>query len=378
MEESRREFLKDLGKKTLTLAALPHILNLMGWIGEEAEAAMLGNYMEVEFYKRLPDKKIQCFVCPRHCILDAGETCFCLTRKNHDGRLYAHAFNNPCKLIPDDPIEKLPLHHYYPGAQTLSIATGGCNMRCLYCQNWQISQKKPEEVKTFSLTKEEATEGARSTGVKALAFTYTEPVSFLEYAKTIAKYAKPRGIKSVCATALFINEKPLKDLCRYIDAFAVALKGFSETFYQKVCGEPLKPVLDAIITLKKQRKWFEIVSLLVPTYNTSDKEIKEMCQWVRRYVGKDTPMHFSRFVPRFKLKHLPQTSVQDINRACEIAQAEGIQYVYSGNVAPHPKNNTYCHNCKKPVIERLGFKILSRQMKKNKCSNCGERIPGIF
>ncbi len=374
--ESRRDFLKNLGKQSITLAALPYVLSALGWL-DEIEGAIF-DPKEVEFYRKLPGRKIQCHVCPRHCVLNSGETCFCLTRKNHNGRLLNHAFNSPCKLIPNDPIEKLPLHHFFPGSQTLSIATGGCNLRCQYCQNWQISQKKPDELRNFKLTPKDAYEGTKATSVKTIAYTYTEPVAFLEYAKAIAKYTHPKGIKNVVATALFINEKPLRDLCQYVDAMAVALKGFNETFYQKICGEPLKPVLDRILTLKKIGIWFEIVTLLVPTYNTDDKEIKKMCRWIRRYVGKDVPIHFSRFVPRYKLRHLPQTPVQDINRACEIALSEGLRYVYSGNVAPHKYNNTYCPNCKKVVFERLGFKTLSSHINKNKCGHCGYKIEGIF
>ena len=374
---SRRDFLKTLGKGALCLGGVPWLLHQLGLL-EEVEAREIGGKIEVEFYKKLSGKRVQCFVCPRYCVLEDGEICFCLTRQNLRGRLINHAYKEVCKIIPNDPIERLPLHHFYPKTQTLSLATGGCNLRCLYCQNWQLSQRKPVELRNISLTPKQAYQGVKATSVQAIAYTYTEPVAFLEYMKAIARYTKPRGVKQVVATALFINEKPLRDLCQYIDAFAVALKGFNELFYQKVCGEPLQPVLDRILTLKNEGVWLEIVTLLVPTYNTSEKEIQSMCRWIRKYVGRDTPLHFTRFFPRYKLKHLPMTSLQDLERACEIALSEGLRYVYIGNVAPHRYNHTYCPRCQKAVIERLGFKVLSIHLRQNRCKFCGYTIQGVL
>jgi len=369
----RKAFKKNAGKQTLPLSPLFSALGR-----NEKTEEDIHDLKEVEYYKGLADKKIQCQVCPRYCIINPGETCFCLTRKNHGGKLYSHAFNKPCKIIPDDPIEKLPLHHFYPGSKTLSIATGGCNLRCLYCQNWQISQSKPEELKNFRLSPQDTLEGANSASVKTIAFTYTEPMAFLEYAKAIAQHTHPKGIKNVVATSLFIEEKPLVDFCKYVDAFSVDLKGFTETFYREVCGISLKPVLDRMITLKQLGVWFEIVILLIPHYNNSDKEITEMCKWTKKYLGDKVPVYFSRFVPLYKLRNYPQTSIQDIERACEIALAEGIQFVYSGNVAPHKYNNTYCPNCKKVILERLGFETFSNYLKKNRCGYCDVEIAGIF
>lgn len=333
---------------------------------------------EVDHYTQLPGNRIKCFVCPLHCELNDGETCFCRTRTNVGGKLFTRAYENPC-LLRVDPIEKLPLNHFYPGSSALTIATGGCNVRCLYCQNWQHSQKKPDELKTFELTPRDAVALARKKKVKTIAFGYTEPVAFMEYARDIAVLAKRARLKVAVATAAFVDPDPLLDLARYVDAFVVALKGFNEDFYHRVLGIQLAPVLTAIETLAKRSNcWLELVNLLVPTYNDDPEQIRAMVAWIHSHVGDDVPVHFERFVPEYRLANLPRTPVQTLEAACAAGRAAGLRYVYTSNIAPHEGCNTMCASCQTTVIERLGFKVLSNGLKRGVCPECRQKLPGVW
>lgn len=333
---------------------------------------------EVDFYKRLPDRKIQCFVCPLNCTLEADETCFCRTRTNVNGRLFTRAYNNPC-ILRLDPVEKMPLNHFRPGTQTLAIGVGGCNLRCTYCQNWQQSQKLPDELKTVTLTPAEAIKYARKKKIDTIAFNYTEPVAFLEYAHDIAVRAKRAHLKVVVASAAFVEPEPLLDFAQYVDAFVISLKGFSEEFYYNVTGVKLAPVLRAIETIRKRSDcWLELVNLIVPTYNDDPAGIRAMVRWIHERLGDDVPVHFARFEPMYRLTHLPRTPVQTLEAACAEARAAGLRYVYTSNVAPHNDTNTFCANCGTPVIERLGFRVLENRLENGACPACGERLPGVW
>ena len=333
---------------------------------------------EIDFYDRLPDKRIQCHVCPLDCVLNDGETCFCRTRTNVGGRLYTRAYDNPC-ILRIDPIEKMPLNHFRPGSRTLTIGVGGCNLRCLYCQNWEQSQKLPDELETFELTAQGVVEAARKKGIDTIAFNYTEPIAFLEYAKDVAVAARRAEMKVVVATAAFARPEPLLDFARYVDAFVVSLKGFNEGFYKRVLGVSFEPVLTAISALKhKTDCWLELINLVVPTYNDDLNEIRRMCGWIRREVGIMTPVHFARFVPMYKLTNLPRTPVQTLERACEVARQVGLRYVYTSNIAPHDGSNTYCHKCRSSTIQRLGFKVLDNTLVQGRCPKCRRPLPGVW
>lgn len=286
-----------------------------------------------------------------------------------------HAYENPC-VISVDSIEKLPLNHFMPGENNISIAVGGCNVRCIYCQNWQQSQSKPEELKTFSLSTSEAVAGSKKKECGIIAYTYTEPVAFFEYMIDVATIAKEKNVKNVCATALSINTEPLKELCKVIDAFSISIKGFTEQFYDKVVGCRLDPILKGIETIKKENKWLELVNLIVPTYNDNLKDIKNMCKWIKEHVGSETPLHFGRFVPEYKLRDLPRTPVQTLEKCREIALETGLKHVYIFNVSPHEGNSTYCPKCSSKIIERLGFKVLDNKIKNGKCGKCNTKIAG--
>lgn len=334
---------------------------------------------EIDFYDRLDDNRIQCHVCPLDCTLTEGETCFCRTRTNVGGRLYTRAYNNPC-IMRYDAIEKLPLNHFRPGTQTLSIATGGCNCRCLYCQNWQQSQKVPDELETFKLSPRQAVEAARKKNIDTIAFTYTEPIAFLEYAKDIAIAAKEVGMRVVVATAGFVNREALLDFAQHVDAFSIALKGFDEDYYYRALGIRLQPVLDAIETIANDTDcWLELTNLIVPTYNDDPHQFKPMTRWIHEHIGDDVPVHFARFVPMYKLKNLPQTPVQSLEQARDIALKAGLKYVYTSNIAPHEGNHTYCDRCGQALIQRLGFKVLEKTIKKwGGCSKCRNKLPGVW
>ena len=304
----RRAFLSAIGRCAGGACLACALRPLAAWASPDdpsTDFPALRFQRQIDFYERLPEKRIQCFVCPLHCVLNDGETCFCRTRTNVGGSLFTRAYNNPC-ILRTDPIEKVPLNHFLPGTETLSIGVGGCNLRCLYCQNWQQSQKLPEELTTFDLTPAQAVEAAKKKGLDTIAFTYTEPVAFLEYAKDIAKAAKEADLRVVVASAGFVETKPVLDFAKYVDAFCFSLKGFDEDFYYRVTGVHLDPVLEAIKAIKKRSKcWLELVNLVVPTYNDDLGRIKKMVVWIRNNLGGNVPVHFARFVPMYQLTNLP-------------------------------------------------------------------------
>jgi pyruvate formate lyase activating enzyme len=372
---NRRDFLLSAGRcaGTACLACMLDPLAGRAYAGEPPKWVR-----EIDFYNQLPEQKIQCFVCPLHCILKDGETCFCRTRTNVGGKLFTRAYNNPC-LLQIDPIEKLPLNHFRPGSKTLTIGVGGCNVRCIYCQNWEQSQKMPDELKTFDLTPADAVAYAQKKKIDTIAFSYTEPVAFLEYAKDVAVAAKKARLRVVVATAAFVEPDPLVKFAKHVDAFVVSLKGFDEDFYRHVCGIKLAPVLRAIDALKKQTAcWLELLNLVVPSYNDDLDKIRAMVAWIHEHVGDDVPLHFARFVPMYKLANLPRTPVQTLEAACDAARAAGLRYVYTSNIAPHDANNTFCASCQQPVIQRLGFKILENKLNSGGCPKCRHKLPGVW
>jgi pyruvate formate lyase activating enzyme len=333
---------------------------------------------EVDFYERLPGGAVQCGVCPHHCTLSRGETGRCRSRVNVDGIHYARGYNRPC-VLQVDPIEKVPLSHFLPGRKTMTIAAGGCNLRCRYCQNWQYSQVRPDELETFDLTPAGAVEAAKQKGIEVIAFNYTEPVAFLEYATDVARLARAAGIRVVAATGAYVEPGPLIDFAQHVDAVTVGLKGFTDDFYEDVCGVRLDGVLRSIKTIRDEAEcWLELVNLIVPTYNDDPATIRKMVGWIRKNVGVTTPLHFSRFVPMYRLTNLPRTPVTTLETACDIAGRAGLKYVYTSNIAPHDGNNTYCARCKTSLIQRLGFKVLENHLHKGRCPQCHTRVPGVW
>lgn len=371
--EERRAFLADLAR--LGAGAL----GAQGALAAFARDLLAAEEprIEVDFWKPLDGGRAQCFVCPLHCVLEEGLTCFCNTRTNHGGRLLSHAFSNPC-VLRTDPIEKLPFHHFLPGTQTLSIAVGGCNLRCLYCQNWQQSMARPESLKTWSLPPERAVSGAGEASIPTIALTYTEPVAFLEYAFRIAEHARRKGVKVVAATGAYIDPEPMREFARRVDGLCCALKGFDDSYYKDVIGGRLQPVLDALVAARETGVWMEITTLVVPTLNDDPKSLRRLALWVKRNLGDDTPLHFARFVPEYRLRNLPWTPVETLARAREEALSAGLKHVYTTNVAPHEGSGTYCPGCRTALVRRVGFKILENRLAKGKCPKCDRKVAGLW
>ncbi len=320
-------------------------------------------------------KKVQCRVCPNRCILDPGDRSICRSKVNIGGKLYSLTYGNPC-AVHLDPIEKKPLAHFYPRTKTFSIATTGCNFRCLNCQNWEISQKKPEQVEHMTLFPEEVVKTALEKGARSIAYTYSEPTTFYEYMFDTARLARQANLKNVLISNGYINRNPLTNLCRYLDGANINLKSFDNNIYGCLNGGTLHPVLETFKTLHEQGVWFEMTTLMVPTYVDKPEMTKRMCAWILKNLGPNYPLHFLRFFPQYKLNRLPATPISTLEESRKIALTEGIRYVYLGNVPGHAGTQTYCHQCRKVIVGRNGYRIKEIHMKDGKCTYCGTPIPG--
>ncbi len=295
---------------------------------------------------------------------------------NIDGKLQTLVYGKPC-AVHVDPIEKKPLFHYLPGTGSFSIATAGCNLHCMYCQNWEISQREPENTSNMDLPPEEVVTQAIAAKCRTIAYTYSEPIVFFEYAADSARLAHKNGLLNVWVTAGYINPEPLKEATTFVDAANIDLKGMTEKFYNTVCNGTLQPVLDTIVTMKRSGVWVELTNLVVPTYNDTAEDFSKLCEWIVDNVGPEVPLHFSRFWPMYQLKNLPPTPEEVLTRARDIAMSKGIHYVYVGNVPGHEGNNTYCPMCKNIVISRRGYVILEYNVtEQGKCKFCSHQIPG--
>lgn len=333
--------------------------------------------VEARYYEKLPHKKIKCVLCPRECVIDDLERGYCGVRENRGGTYYTLVYGNPCSAH-IDPIEKKPLFHFLPGTQAFSIATVGCNVECKFCQNWEISQMRPEQAQSYEMPPEEVARIARQRGSASIAYTYTEPVIFTEYMHDCALAGHRNGVRSVMISNGFIQAKPMDDLCQVLDAVKIDLKAFRQKFYTELVAGQLQPVLDTLIRLKKNRMWFEIVYLIIPTKNDDPQELKDMCRWIAQDLGKDVPVHFSRFYPQYRLKNISPTPAKTLNQAREIALAEGLHYVYVGNLPGHEAESTFCPGCQQRLIHRMGYTILENKLKNGQCPNCKTKIAGIW
>ena len=329
------------------------------------------------FYKKLESGKVVCGICPNRCFLSPGDRSVCRSRVNINGILYSLTYGNPCSLNVD-PIEKKPLFHFKPRSKAFSLATTGCNFRCLNCQNWEISQAKPTEVRHHEFFPKDVVKAAIQSGSESIAYTYSEPTTFFEYMIDTSRLAKAKGISNLWISNGYINKKPLLEFCKVLDGANVNLKSFSDAIYRKLNGGRLQPVLNTFKTLHEQKIHFEITNLAVPGYTDDPDMVKKMCEWIIKNLGADHPLHFLRFFPRYKLDRLPPTPVSTLTRFRELALQQGIRYVYLGNVPGHEGNNTFCHNCKKLLIERQGYYIPTYNLIGNKCKFCKTVIPGIW
>jgi pyruvate formate lyase activating enzyme len=355
---------------------------LMDFFKKSAQAAEKGGMGFVEakeamYYKKVDAKTIQCVLCPRYCTLKNGMKGFCRVRGPQNGKHYTFVYGNPT-AVHVDPIEKKPLFHFLPATSAFSIATAGCNYRCKNCQNWQISQFPPEETYNQYLPPEAVVDEAAGYNCPTIAYTYTEPSVFYEYMLDTSKIAKARGIRNIYHSNGSLNSEPAEEISLYLDGANIDLKGFTQDFYSKIPEGDLGTVCNTIKILKKNHVHVELTNLIVPSYNDDMKMIKEMCQWVRDEVGKDTPIHFSRFSPTYKLKNLPPTPVKTLEEARIIAIKEGLQYIYIGNVPGHEAENTYCPKDGKVLIRRIGYRIMENNVVNGKCKFCGIDIPGVW
>jgi pyruvate formate lyase activating enzyme len=374
--QTRRQFVKDAiqicGAGALLAAtqgeAFPSSL----------DNTSLSNLTEARYYEKLPNRKIKCVLCPRECIIDDQETGYCGVRENHGGTYYTLVYGRPCS-VNNDPIEKKPLFHFLPGTSALSIATVGCNVLCKFCQNWQISQARPDQVQSHDLLPDAIARYAKNYGARSIAYTYTEPVIFTEYMYDCAQAGHQLNVKSVMISNGYIQSQPMKDLCQVLDAVKIDLKAFTQKFYKEMVSGELQPVLDTLALLIKEGMWTEIVYLIIPTLNDDPKELKQMCDWIAKELGPNVPIHFSRFHPQYRLKNLPPTPGKTLETARKIALDSGLNYVYIGNIPGHEGENTYCPGCKKMIIQRMGYQIIKQNLKTSgNCEFCGHKIAGVW
>jgi len=332
---------------------------------------------EARHYKKLESLRVECELCPRKCQVADQERGYCGVRENRGGTYYTLVHNRACTYHVD-PIEKKPLFHFLPGTDAFSIATAGCNMECKFCQNWNISQFRPEQIRSLHLPPERLVEGCKQTGAKSLAFTYSEPVIFYEYMFNAAAAAKPAGIRPVMISNGYIEPKAMEELAPQLSGVKIDLKAYTEKFYNETCSGELKPVLNTLEQLKRLGLWFEIVVLIVPTLNDSEEEIGQMCAWIAETLGTHIPVHFSRYHPTYKIQNLPPTPTRTLDQAHKIAKGKGLEYVYLGNVPGHPAESTYCPKCGEVVIGRYGYHITRKNLKDGKCKKCSHSIPGVW
>jgi pyruvate formate lyase activating enzyme len=333
---------------------------------------------EALFYEKRDEKVVQCKLCRHHCVIGDGKRGICGVRENRDGTLYSLVYGIPCSYHVD-PIEKKPLFHFYPGSRAFSIATVGCNFQCLHCQNHDISQMPRDTQRIYGERMEpsEVVEQAERSDCRSISYTYTEPTIFYEYALDIAKRAKEKGIANNFVTNGYIEDEPLMAIRPYLDAANIDLKGFDASFYRKICKAELSAVLDTIRSYKKLGIWIELTTLVIPGHNDSDEEFHSIARFIRDELGLETPWHVSAFYPTYKLLEPSRTKPKTLARAREIALSEGLRYVYEGNIPGTEGEHTYCYQCKKAVIKRLGFTISEYHIKDGSCLYCGAAIDGI-
>lgn len=325
---------------------------------------------EARFYEKLQDSKVRCHLCPHECMIADGKRGICGVRENQNGILYSLIYEQ-VSSYGVDPIEKKPLYHFHPGSSAFSVGTVGCNLSCMFCQNWEISQNT---VSTYRMTSQEVVTLAQQYHCESIAYTYNEPSVWYEFVYDTADKAKNEGIYNILVTNGFIQEEPLRNLLPLIDALNIDVKAFTEEFYKELCHGKLSPVLKAV-EIAKKHTWVEITTLLIPGRNDSDEEIQELIDWVAS-LGVETPLHFSRYFPHYKLR-LPSTPVETLERARSIA-LEKLRYVYIGNVWGHEADNTYCYSCKTPVIVRRGFSPSVVRLHDTVCETCGAQIDLVW
>jgi pyruvate formate lyase activating enzyme len=330
-------------------------------------------------FRALPDGRVQCDLCPRFCRLREGQRGMCFVRACARGRIVLTTYGRSSGFC-IDPIEKKPLNHFLPGTSVLSFGTAGCNLACKFCQNWDISKSRETNTLADVASPARLAEVAQELNCRSVAFTYNDPVVFMEYAIDVAGACRERGIRTVAVTAGYMNADPRTEFYRLIDAANVDLKAFSDQFYRKLCGGSLRPVLDTLVYLKHETNvWLEITTLLIPGENDSDEEIGTLTGWVVEHLGPEVPLHFTAFHPDWKLRDRPATPAATLTRARRIAIDNGLRYAYTGNVHDEQGGGTYCHACGRLLIGRDWYELKTWDLTgEGRCSGCGEPCAGIF
>jgi pyruvate formate lyase activating enzyme len=357
---------------------------------------------EAKYYAQLDDERVQCQVCFRRCVVPEGKRGFCRNKVNLGGRYYTVVYGRPSALQ-IDPIEKEPSFHMLPGATILCTGTASCNNRCKFCQNWHLSQRSFEEIEHYNLSPERTVDLARAGGsdpalphirvvgqpgisleeiavhrCHAVSFTYNEPTVFYEHTYDVAKLAKEAGLRALFHTNGGMNQEPLAALLEHMDAVTVDLKAFTPEFYREVSSSELEPVLRTLEQIHQSGIHLEIVNLVIPTLNDDLEDIRRMCQWIRDTLSAEVPFHLNRFFPHYKLTSLPPTPIETLESAAQIADEEGLHYVYVGNFPGHERNSTFCPECSQTIIERVHFGVVTLDVQEGKCRFCGHSIPGIW
>jgi len=371
-DKSKRKFLKSCLAFSAGVVTLPGSAAINRIISEEQ-----GIYRRIAMFQEETPRGIMCMICPNECVLKEGEVSQCNNRIVHKSKLYTMAFGNPCSVAVD-PMEKKPLYHFLPGSRAFSIATAGCNLACLNCQNWTISQIRPDKTRNYDLMPERVVAEAVNNNCRSIAYTYSEPVSFYEYVYETALLAKKAGVKNILKSNGYINTPPLKKICTVADAANIDLKSFNESTYIRLSGGKLQPVLDTLKTYRDSGVWLEITNLIIPTWTDKIDEIAKMCKWLSENGFRDTPLHFSRFYPMHKLEQLPPTPVELLRSAAKIAEGEGIRYVYTGNVPGNEQSDTKCPFCGANLVARQGYRISFNNIAGGKCDKCRKEIKGVW
>ncbi|UCC66430.1 MAG: AmmeMemoRadiSam system radical SAM enzyme [Deltaproteobacteria bacterium] len=333
---------------------------------------------EAMLYRPVGDQKVRCYLCHHHCQIANSKFGFCGVRENREGTLYSHVYGEAIAAN-IDPIEKKPLYHFLPGTTSFSIATVGCNFRCGFCQNWQISQvskKKGTNVAGYQLLPEEVVRRAKESGCKSISYTYTEPTIFFEYAYDTAKLAKEEGLFNVFVTNGYMTPEALETINPYLDACNVDLKSFKEEFYKEICHGHLEPVLDSIRLMKKLHMWVEITTLVVPGQNDDEEELTEIAHFIAE-VDSNIPWHISRFHPDYQFTDSRPTPLDVLQRAYSIGEREGLRHIYIGNVIG-VSEDTVCAHCQKSLIRRKGYVVEENRVKDSRCPYCGDPVAGVF
>ncbi|NBP40107.1 MAG: AmmeMemoRadiSam system radical SAM enzyme [Betaproteobacteria bacterium] len=343
------------------------------------EALEVDHLPTARYWQPLDDGRIQCDLCPRLCKLHEGQRGLCFVRARSQDRIVLTTWGRSSGFC-IDPIEKKPLHHFLPGSPVLSFGTAGCNLSCRFCQNWDISKSKVFDRLAHEAKPRDIAHAAKRSGCRSVAYTYNDPVIFLEYALEVAHACREEGIRSVAVTAGYVSPPAAREFFAGMDAANVDLKAFTDSFYQRHCAGHLLPVLDTLTYLVHETDcWIEITTLLIPGENDSEQELTELSRWVARKLGPHIPLHFTAFHPDFKMRDRPSTPQSTLVRARQIALNEGLQHVYIGNVSDTARQSTYCHSCGTRIIGRDGYRLsLWGVSEKGSCLRCGTRCPGVF